>query len=88
MNKDDFARIFADVKQNQHRLNRCDRHLFPALTIEEIRTPGFKTECIRCQGRMSPNDVRLYAIGYKAAGGDPDVVAPGYVNPEIIRHGR
>lgn len=58
------------------RLDGCARHRF------ELGDPpyrfGAKFTCTVCGGEMDAVQAFRYCQGYKAAGGDPNDVIPGY----------
>lgn len=76
MNREESAALFAEVKANQARLDRCKRHLF------ELGPPpyrfGMKLTCQNCGGTIDAIKAFVYVQGYEAAGGDPNDVIPGF----------
>jgi hypothetical protein len=74
-----YPQIYRRAHDNREKLNACDRHLFD--TPFPIPVPfGTKLSCSRCGGRMAADAVFEYINGYKAAGGDPNDVIPGYTD--------
>lgn len=82
---DDQRRLAAEA--NQQRLQTCARHHFTCEDAFYLRdeegapvgiAPGTRLQCTACLGRMPALEAFRYAQGYKAAGGDPNVIIPGY----------
>ena len=75
MNKEQAASLWAQVQENQRKLRSCKGHKFgDVLGSTTIPTnPSF--ECKMCGGYMKAHDIYIYALGYKAGGGNPDNVA-------------
>jgi hypothetical protein len=71
---------------NQHLLAECPKHRFDILGDEFIYSdgvpvgiaPGSRFFCSVCNGKMPALEASRYAQGYKAAGGDPNEIIPGY----------
>lgn len=74
LTKDEVRQTFEDVRQNMHTLNECPGHQFDP---KKDYVFGGKMTCTVCGGRMSNMDIAVYAKGFKAAGGDPNLVWPG-----------
>lgn len=76
MNPEESRELLAKVQANRARLDGCARHRF------EIGDPpyrfGQKFECVNCGGEMDAVQAFRYCQGYKAAGGNPNDVIPGY----------
>jgi len=72
----DTKALLAEVQANRAKIDSCARHRF------EIGDPpyrfGAKFECTNCGGTMDAVQAFRYCQGYKAAGGDPNDVIPGY----------
>lgn len=74
--KNEHSQLFAFVKANRAKLDACARHRF------EMGDPpyrfGMKLTCTNCGGTIDAVQAFVYTQGYKAAGGDPNDVIPGY----------
>lgn len=72
----DTKALLAEVQANRAKIDSCARHRF------EIGDPpyrfGAKFERTNCGGTMDAVQAFRYCQGYKAAGGDPNDVIPGY----------
>ena len=75
--KPDYKAIFARAQDNRNKLDACQRHLFPALPMENIRL-GAKIECKRCGGQMDLVALNFYIRGYEAAGRNGNDILPGW----------
>jgi hypothetical protein len=73
--KTDGQRIWAEIKANASLLKACPRHKIDP----EARRFGKKSVCLNCHGQMDLGEWLSYTAGYKAAGGNPDDVWPGWV---------
>jgi hypothetical protein len=67
--------MWEEVKANQSRLDGCPAHRFD---MGEVVMLGQRIKCEACGGIMSLTDATMYVRGYKAAGGDPNNVWPGF----------
>lgn len=76
MNKDEAAAQFAKVQENRAKIDACLKHRF------DIGDPpyrfGAKFTCTNCGGTMDAVQAFRYCQGFKAAGGNPNEVIPGY----------
>jgi hypothetical protein len=71
--------LWEEVQENNRKKEACPLHTFKPMT-GAIRI-GQKFTCTNCGGeRFSLVDIGHYLRGYKAAGGDPDDVFPGWAN--------
>lgn len=72
----DSKAILAEIKANRAKLDGCARHRF------ELGDPpykfGQKFTCSNCGGTMDAVQAFRYCQGFKAAGGNPNEVIPGY----------
>lgn len=68
------AVILAEIKENRQRLDECPRHYWPTMTcaIDAV------CMCANCGGYMKVLEAAEYLNGYRAAGGNPNDVLPGY----------
>jgi hypothetical protein len=78
-----LGEIYREVQANRAALDACPRHLFPnTLTPAEIKVAfGGKVTCEHCNVKMGLIEIAQYVRGFIAAGGDPNVVWPGYTCP-------
>lgn len=64
------------IQENQRKLDCCPRHLFDnwpkGLTI------GVRFVCSACNGNLDAINAYQYTLGYKAAGGNPEDIMPGW----------
>lgn len=75
MHESHYKNLWEQVQENQKKLRSCRAHKFGNVlgsTTAPTR-PGF--QCKMCGGFMSSHNIYIYALGYKAAGGNPDDVA-------------
>lgn len=82
MDDADRKRLWANANANVEQLNACPRHHF-VMTDEQVAAGpaalfGAKLTCQRCNGRMDMLGVNQYVRGFKAAGGNPNDVMPGW----------
>lgn len=75
----DLGKIFAEVQENSRRLRSCSQHLF---SVHDVKKMGQKLPCYNCGGRLALTDIGFYISGFKAAGGDPNEIMPGYEGAE------
>ena len=66
--------LFKQVQENLKKIRECSKHEF---NIEE-RKPFAKLTCNNCGGTVDSSYVLHYIQGYKAAGGDPEDIVPGF----------
>lgn len=68
----------AAIKANQDKLDKCQKHLLDkwpkGLTI------GVRFTCANCKGSIDAINAYQYTLGYKAAGGNPEDIMPGWNN--------
>ena len=70
-----YTQLWSEVRENLSRLDACKRHRFG---WEPMLRLGQKYECIECHGRMDGPALYNYLQGFEAAGGDADIVFPGW----------
>lgn len=72
--------VLEEIRENQKRLDNCKRHYFPTLPpVEVIRTSfRLKLSCAACGGEILATEVAAYVRGFAAAGGNPDLIIPGW----------
>jgi hypothetical protein len=72
----DTAAILAEIKANRAKLDGCAKHRF------DIGNPpyrfGTKLTCQNCGGVLDAVHAFSYTQGFKAAGGNPNDVIPGF----------
>ena len=64
-----------DIKANRLKLDECKQHQFAEIPELFI---GVKLECIKCGGKMDAIQACQYALGFEAAGGDPNQIIAGF----------
>lgn len=74
IDRSDVQKIWRKARENNKRIESCSRHVFPA---DSVRL-GVKYRCLNCRGEMDAVSVKYYIEGYMAAGGNPDVIWPGW----------
>lgn len=76
MTPEESRALFEQVKANRAKLDACQKHHF------NIGDPpyrfGAKFTCTNCGGEMDAVQAFRYCQGFKAAGGNPNEVIPGY----------
>ena len=70
----DVLSIWEEVKANRAKLDACARHRFLPVPVKM----GDKVTCVVCGGILSLSALDSYVRGYKASGGNPDDIWPGY----------
>lgn len=73
----DNGTLIAEIKENHAKLNGCARHCFD----NETKPPlpfAMRLTCRNCGGNMDAVQAFRYCQGFKAAGGNPNDVMPGY----------
>lgn len=75
LTKEDEERL-ALIKANRKRLNECKKHRFKLGELPY--TLGTKFVCDNCAGVMPAVEAYQYILGYEAAGGNANDVAPGF----------
>jgi ferredoxin-like protein FixX len=73
----DYKKMLADIRENNRRWRECPRHLYRAWDANK-HSLGQKHTCLNCGSSKSLTDIGCYIEGYKAAGGDPNDIMPGY----------
>ena len=73
----DYKKMLADIRENHRRWRECPRHLYRAWDANK-HSLGQKHTCLNCGSSKSLTDIGCYIEGYKAAGGDPNDIMPGY----------
>lgn len=68
------------IRDNIRKLHACPRHRFKTDVKIEF---GGKVACLECGGTMDMLDASEYTRGFIAAGGDPELVYPGWTAPTI-----
>lgn len=74
------AAIIRDgIVTNRRRLNGCDAHHFDGTAIDWERglLPA-RFVCLKCGGWLPDLAAVEYARGFAAAGGNPELVLPGF----------
>lgn len=74
LSRADVVSIWNEAKENVRRLDSCERHKFDAPLVKI----GEKLTCQNCGGVLSLSDISQYVRGFRAAGGDPELVYPGF----------
>lgn len=74
----DARQIWDEVKGNNEKLSGCSRHRFGG-TFKI----GERKACERCGGTMTLTAIGEYVRGFKAAGGSPDEIWPGWEKPRV-----
>ena len=74
MTKEQVRQLFEEAKENTRRRSECKQHSFPAFE----RKLGQRFICASCGCNADLMYVATYAAGFKAAGGDPNSIIPGY----------
>lgn len=77
LSKEEAAKLMDEIRENRRKLDSCDRHLFDPETYKL----GCRMRCLKCDGTISSTDVPTYIAGYRAAGGDPGDIWPGWTKP-------
>ena len=72
--KIDGKKLLAEIRENRDRLRNCPCHRF----VDQKANLGKKVECAECGGRMCLTELGGYMSGYKAAGGNPNDLWPGW----------
>lgn len=79
LGKTEIHNIWEEVKANAKLVRDCPLHKFLPVTKEELRgTINKKFHCLKCGGGMNLSYVGAYIRGYAAAGGNTDVIWPGW----------
>lgn len=76
----EIEKRIAEIRANTATLEACPRHRFDPDQFKP-GLPRLKMTCLCCGGRMEPIDIRQYLLGFVAAGGDPETVWPGFMEP-------
>lgn len=72
------------IREIHRRVRECPRHLFETMPQPRM---GEKLTCSTCNGEVSAVDAFTYVRGFMAAGGDPLVVAPWWMQAHELRAG-
>lgn len=64
-----------DIKANRLKLDECKKHEFAEIPELFI---GVKLTCKKCGGKMDALQACQYALGFEAAGGDPNQIIAGF----------
>lgn len=67
--------LFAQIKENNRKLNGCPQHHFTGGAIEAL---GLKYTCLNCGGITDLKYIGPYIRGFKAAGGNENDVWPNW----------
>lgn len=78
-----FGELWAQVRANSNALDACPRHRFEGTTARI----GQKFTCLNCGGVQTLSAIGAYLHGYRAAGGNPDDVWPGFFRPALSDRG-
>lgn len=79
MTREQAKQLYEEAKDNARRRNECKQHSFPAFE----RKLGQRFICSSCGCSADLLYVTTYAAGFKAAGGDPNSIVPGYESKEL-----
>lgn len=74
ISKPEIMDIWAEVKANSAKREACPRHVFAGGDVKM----GQKVTCLACGATMSLVEAGFYIKGFKAAGGDPNAIWPGW----------
>lgn len=80
LSRKEAGSIWQMVKENRAKLNGCNQHTFDPAQYDRL---GAKLTCLKCGGVMPATDVGEYVRGFRAAGGDPDLVWPGFFDKGV-----
>ena len=72
--------LWEQVKANRAKLDACPRHRFDSRPVKM----GQKVVCLECGGETGLVDIGYYLKGYRAAGGNPDDVWPGFFDGKSV----
>ena len=72
--REEILSIWEEVKANKARLDACPRHRFTPVPVRL----GDRFTCTACGGVVNLADLGNYVKGYRAAGGDPNDIWPGW----------
>ena len=78
VSKPELKTLWDEVKANLQRLHTCPKHHFPPESLSEKRVSGREYTCSVCGGTMKLSEAAEYIRGYKAAGGNPNDILPGW----------
>lgn len=80
LSEDEIHETIRRIIANTAKLEACPVHRFDPEDFKP-ELPRFKMTCTTCGGEMEPTDIRQYLLGFVAAGGDPEQVWPGFMEP-------
>lgn len=66
------------IAENRQRLNGCLLHYFDTTGMFDAKEPPALLRCVMCQGILPLEIAAEYARGFAAAGGNPELVVPGF----------
>lgn len=66
------------MQENRRVLNKCLLHYFDTTGIFESAEAPALLRCVMCKGFLPFEQAAEYARGFAAAGGDPELVMPGF----------
>lgn len=81
INKDWFQGMIGEVRQNLTTIDNCPRHRVSASKFDQYEQ-GMTITCEVCGGKFTRVYLGNYIQGYKAAGGDPNDIVPGWEKKE------
>jgi hypothetical protein len=70
----DGKKLLAEIQANSKLIANCPRHRVDPTNHKF----GQKMTCLNCGGKRDAYSFLMYARGYKAAGGDPNDIWPGW----------
>lgn len=70
--------MLEEIRANQALLDGCKQHHFPTWPLNISGHLGLKVDCCNCGGTMDARMAASYTRGFKAAGGDPNKIIPGW----------
>lgn len=77
MNEQESRLLLEGIKANQAKLDGCKKHFFE--TTKEPPYPfGMKYTCANCGVLLDSIKAFHYALGFEAAGGNPNEIIEGF----------
>lgn len=76
MNRKQINDLWEAIKANRKRLDECPKHRFDL--GEAPYRINQRATCLNCHGEMELNAINQYRLGYRAAGGNPNDIVPGW----------
>lgn len=78
-----IQKLLDAIVANQAKLAQCKQHTFGVYT-DDLKTKFKKISkvrmtCSTCEGEMTLPNIEIYMHGFKAAGGDPELVLKDYM---------